>query len=45
MEDAAGTNITDGREDHNIGYEAPKTEIMRSSCKSRSGEKGLGQGT
>ena len=34
----AGTNMTDGRQDHTIGYETPRTEIMRSIQKSRSAE-------
>ena len=34
----AGTNVTDGRKDHDTGYETPKAEVMESSQKSRSGE-------
>ena len=35
---SAGTNVTDGRQDLDVAYEAPKMEIMKSSGKSRSGE-------
>ena len=35
---SAGTNKTDGRQYHDIGYESPSTEIMKSSQKFRSGE-------
>ena len=34
----AGTNMTDGGQDYDIGYEAPKTAIMESSLKNRSVE-------
>ena len=32
------SNMTDGGQDHNTRYEAPKIEIMKSSWKSRSGK-------
>ena len=35
---AAGTGMAGDGQDHNIDYEAPKTEIMKNSWKSRSGE-------
>ena len=35
--DGVDANMADGRQDHSIGYEDPKTEIMKSSQK-RSGE-------
>ena len=31
--DCAHTNMADGSQDYDIGYEVPKTEIMRSSPK------------
>ena len=35
---SAGTNKTDGGQDHDIGYEASMTEIMGNIQKSRTGE-------
>ena len=41
---SACTNMADGRQDHNIGYEAAKTEVMKRSQKSREVKYKLGQG-
>ena len=35
---SAGTNMADGRQDHDKCYEVLRTEIMKSSQRSRSGE-------
>ena len=31
-------NMVNGIQDHNVGYEAPRTDIMKNTQKSRSGE-------